>query len=99
MATTQQPSFAPSASARLSAGPASSQVAIPGVGAAILRVSNPGQVTAYVLLGASAAVAVTPETGAAVLPGETLWLSIGAETNIAACTDSGFTQLNLTAGN
>lgn len=99
MANTQQPSFAPAASAQMPVSDASSQVAIPGTDNSILRVSNPGAVAAYVLLGSSAEVSVTPESGMVVEPGETAWLTIGSETNIAAVTAAGFTQLNLTAGN
>lgn len=82
--------FAPSAVARMSAGPASSTCAVSGTTA---LVTNLGPVPVFVLMAAS----VTLATGVAILPGTSLALTVSGGT-LAAITESGQAALNVASG-
>ena len=60
--------YAPSASQQVVASGIAQTIANPGTGAT-LRLANVGAEPVYVALGASSPVAVTPQTGLAILPG------------------------------
>jgi hypothetical protein len=91
--------FAPSGSVFLSAAPTSSQVALPvSDSPPTALVTNTGDQVAYVELGTSSAVVAAIQTSMAVLPGQSVALTLGANTNLAAITLSRQVGLNITTG-
>ncbi len=102
MALIPQSAFTPDTAAGVSAGPASAAFALPGTlaGDTVVRVTNVGTMAVYCKLGNSA-VAVTNSTGLCVMPGDTVYLGIGANTHIAMTTGTQGTSstINLTTGN
>lgn len=97
MATTQIPSFAPTAFAFIgNSGATSNRVLLPTTGTpTIALVSNPGPHTTYVLLGASNAVVASQTAGVALFSGQSIALTIGTNTYIACHGGS----LNIAVGN
>lgn len=94
------PAIAPTGQANLAASIVSANVAIPLTGTPTqVLVTNLGPLVAFVLLGASNAVAVTPDVGTPVLPYSTQVLTIGGNTYLAAVTQGNSTVLRITAGN
>jgi hypothetical protein len=96
MATTQIPSFAPTAFASIAnSGASSNRVALPVTGTpTIALVSNPGPHTAYIALG-TATVVASPTNGLALQSSQSIALTIGANTYIACFGGS----LNIAVGN
>lgn len=91
----------PTGQAALTAGTASSNVAIPVTGTPTqVLVQNLGNRPAFVLLGSSSAVAATVASGTPVLPNPDggVVLTLGVNTYIAAITSNGSTPLRITAG-
>lgn len=72
--------------------------AIPGGAGPTLLVSNLGPNPAVVLLGTSNAVTVTASTGIAVIPGQSIPLTVGSNTYIASIGVGGDATLNLAQG-
>ena len=98
-------SFSPTASITLSAGKTSTAVAIPTTGspttAVITNISSPGNETGnvgFIQMGTSSSVQASDLTSYAVLAGQAVVLTIGSNTYIAAVTQFGETQLNITVG-
>jgi hypothetical protein len=95
------PPLTPTGVAALSAGSASSRVLIPATGTpTAIMITNLGPNDAFVLLG-SVSVVATVATGTAVRAGaDPVLLSIGANTYLAAITQSAALNaaLNITAG-
>ena len=91
-------SFAPVASAFLTAGAVSSNVTIP-TGGSILAVTNTGEMLAYATIGTASTLAATFGAGLAIAPGETSFLTPGANTTLAAVAAYQAIGLSLTAGN
>lgn len=78
-------SFAPTAATYIEAGTTSSNVILPTTGTpTVALVANLGVVPVYVLLGSSNAVVVTSATGLPIFPNDKIYLTIGANTYIAA---------------
>ncbi|MGB8478661.1 MAG: hypothetical protein WCE63_07450 [Acidobacteriaceae bacterium] len=78
-------SFTPTGAASIVANGSSQNVLLPTAGTpTIAIVTNVGNDVAYLLLGTSNAVAVTPSTGLALLPGDSINLTIGSNTYLAA---------------
>lgn len=99
MATVTLPSFAPTASIPLTATPAGVNVVLPTTGTPqIAVVTNLGQQIVFVELLASTAT-ISPNGGFAIMPGDSVDLTIGANTNLAAVTLAGLSGLNITVGN
>jgi hypothetical protein len=91
------PSFALSSVASLLAGTVSSNVLLPTVsGATTALITNMGESLVYLLLGSSSVV-VSPATGVALLPGQSIALTIGSATNLAAVSDQSV-PLNIAVG-
>jgi hypothetical protein len=88
------PGFAVSSVVALGATSASSRVAVSGTTA---LVTNLGPSPVFLLLGSSSVVA-TVASGTALLPGASLPLTIGANTYLAAITQSGNASLNIGLG-
>ena len=103
MAVTPQPVFTPDASVGASAGQVSSTVLLPGTPASdtTLRIVNLGSMAVAVKLGTSSAVSCTMSTGTVIMPGQEVYLGIGANTYIAILTGAPGTSstINLTTGN
>jgi hypothetical protein len=98
MAVTTYPAFTPTGRARLSVSSASVRAALSTTGTPTsVLVTNLGQEPAFVLLGSSAVVS-TVTTGLTVLPGDSIFLAIGSNTDLAAVTQSGGTALTLDLG-
>jgi hypothetical protein len=77
----------------------SSQVALPTTGTpTIALLTNLGIQPVFVTLGASSAVVAVAGACAVVLPGRSLALTIGTNTNIAAVTLTGVAGLNVAVG-
>jgi hypothetical protein len=98
-------SLNPTASITLSAGKVSTAVAIPTTGspttAVVTNILAPGNETgnvAFLQMGTSSAVQASDLTSYAVLAGQSVALTIGSNTYIAAVTQFGETQLNITVG-
>jgi hypothetical protein len=92
--------FAPAASFQAVANGVAQSMAIPGT-PATLRIVNLGPKIAYVALGASQPVAVTPQTGLAIEPdGPPEFLTVGSNTFLGIATDAGgfYARLNITTG-
>jgi hypothetical protein len=76
--------FAPSGYTSLEASAASTNVALPsGSSPTAVLVTNLSGYLAYILLGDSE-VSVSSSTGTPLLPGDSIGLTIGSNTNIAA---------------
>jgi hypothetical protein len=104
MANIQESSFAMDAATGTSFGFASTAVALPGVlaGDTVLRVCNLGPCPIMVKLGTTGAVSVTSSTGLAIMPGNTVYLTLGANTFIAGVAAGGpgnASSVNLATGN
>jgi hypothetical protein len=103
MALIPTSAFTPDASVGCSAGPTAAAVLLPGTPASdtTLRVTNIGNNPVGVKLGTSSAVTCTMSTGLVVMPGQTEYLGIGANTYLALCTGAPGTSssVNLTTGN
>jgi len=93
-------SFAPTSAFNMPVTQQSSNQAWSATGTpTILFVSNVGDQTVYVALGAST-VKVDPAAATAILPRTPPFpLTIGTNTNIAAVCPGGASALNVTAGN
>lgn len=98
-------SFNPTASLTLPAGKASTAVAIPTTGSpttmVVTNIMAPGNETGnvgFIQMGTSSAVQASDLTSYAVLAGQSVALTIGSNTYIAAVTQFGETQLNITVG-
>lgn len=92
--------FAPATSFQAVANGAAASVAIPGTPATI-RIVNIGPKIAYVALGSSQPVAVTPLTGLAIEPGgPPEFLTVGSNTFLGIATDGAgfYARLNITPG-
>lgn len=100
MANAVQPSFAPVASARLSAiQGSSSRIALPGSGTDIVRVCNYSPLPVGVVLGNGSVVAA-PTTSMVIMPGQVAFLTQGANDHIAAIgIGFGTGLLDVTTGN
>lgn len=93
-------SFAPTAAIEMAVSATSSQIALSTTGTpTIALVSNLSQQPVFVALGASSAVVAVAGACAVVLPGQSLALTIGTNTNLAAITLAGLAGLNITVGN
>ena len=93
-------SFAPTASIAFQATQAGGNVLLPTTGTpTIAVVTNLGQQAVFVLLGSSNTVSVTPNGGIAIMPGDNIVLTIGANTYLAAVSLAGVSGLNITVGN
>lgn len=93
-------SFAPTAGFEMTVTATSSQVVLPTTGTpTIALVSNLSQKPVFVALGASSTVVAVAGACAVVLPGQSLALTIGTNTNIAAVTLAGLAGLNIAVGN
>lgn len=91
--------FTPTGQAALVANGTSSNVAVPLTGTPTqVLVTNLGLIPAFVVLGASNAVAATVATGTPILPGNSLPLVLGANTYLAAVTTGDPTSLRISAG-
>lgn len=104
MANIQESSFAVDAAVGASFGGTTSNVAVPGTPASdtILKVTNLGPCHIAIKLGASIAVVVTPSTGLIILAGQSVNLTLGANTFIAgiACGGSqSSSTVNIASGN
>ncbi len=84
MANPQYPAFTLTGKASLIASAASSNVALSTTGTPTCAiVSNLGMYAAWVLLGTSNAVAVTPGSGVCVLPGQSVTLALASNSYLA----------------
>lgn len=93
-------SFAPTAAVEMAVTATSSQVALPSTGTpTIALLTNLGIQPVFVALGASSAVTAAVGACAVVMPGRSLALTIGTNTNLAAVTLTGMTGLNIAVGN
>lgn len=104
MAVQTYPSFAPSGQAGLLVSTTSARVAIaaPGAGTTVVMLTNIGPYTAFIVLGDNTVVA-TVASGTPILPmggtaGGQIFLTVGANTNVAAITATGNTELRITGG-
>lgn len=91
--------FAPAAAQGTSFGFVSTNVAIPGAGT-VLRITNLGPCHISVKLGDGTAT-VTQATGMVVLAGQTEYLTVGGNTNIAGVAAGGpgnTSTVNLSSG-
>lgn len=99
------PSFNVDGAIGTSFGFASTAVAIPGTSLGTdtaVRVTNLGPCHITVKLGATNAVTVTQSTGITILAGDTLYLTLGANTFIAGVAAGGpgnSSTVNLATGN
>jgi hypothetical protein len=91
-------SFAPANSTFLAVSPTSANVAIPS-GGTILAVTNLGIYPAFVAIGTAGTLAATAPNHMPILPDTQVFLTIGADTTLAAVTLQQLTGLNLTSGN
>jgi hypothetical protein len=98
-------SFNPAASLTLSAGKTSTTVAIPTTGSpttlVVTNIPAPGNGTgnvAFVQMGTVSTIQASDLTSYPVLPNQSVVLTIGSNTYIAAVTQFGETQLNITVG-
>ncbi len=98
-------SLNPTASLTLSCGKTSSAAAIPTTGSpttmVVTNIPAPGNETgnvAFVQMGTSSSVLASDLTSYPVLAGQSVVLTIGSNTYIAAVTQFGETQLNITVG-
>jgi hypothetical protein len=99
MANVQVSSFGPTAATSLIAGLASTNVILPTTGTpTVILVTNMGVVPAYVLLGTSNAVVVTSATGLPIMPGKSIYLTVGSNTYLAAIAAQ-TTPLSIVVGN
>lgn len=93
------PAISPTGQVDLPVSTTSSNVLIPAIGNPTqVLVTNLGPLVAFVLLGASNAVAATVDTGTPVLPYTSLALTLTPNTYIAAITQGNNTVLRITAG-
>jgi hypothetical protein len=92
--------FLASAIATLSASTVSSEIAFPASGSALtLLITNNSLVsTVYVLPGGTSVVATLIPPSTPILPGQTIALPQGLNTNIAAVTVSGTASLTIQSG-
>ena len=92
--------FAPAAYGTMSAQGNSSNIAIPGGATGpTLLITNLGPQPAFVLLSTSNATVVTQATGIAVMAGQSLALTVGTNTRIAAIANGfGSSYLSLVSG-
>lgn len=90
MPATQLPSFTVDGAVGTSFGYVSSRVALPGTpgGDISVRIANLGPCPVAVKLGDNTVV-VTQSTGLVILAGDTVYLTIGAATNIAGAACGG----------
>jgi hypothetical protein len=103
MASTQA-NFAPDASTGTSFGSTSSTVALPGTPASdsMVRVCNLGPCHIAVKLGTASNIPVTSSNGMMILAGETVYLTLGANTflgGVSAGGPSSASTVNITTGN
>lgn len=92
-------SFAPTAATDIIAGPTTANVILPTTGTpTVVCITNLGQLPAFVLLGSSSAVVVTSATGLPVMPNAQIFLTIGANTYLAAIAAQ-TTPLQINVGN
>ncbi|MFL9904265.1 hypothetical protein PQR71_40110 [Paraburkholderia fungorum] len=92
-------SFAPTAAVEMPVTATSSQVALPTTGTpTIALLTNLGIQPVFVSLGTSSAVAAVAGACAVVMPGKSLALTIGTNTNLAAVTLTGASGLNVAVG-
>lgn len=99
MATATVPSFAPTAAVNLPVSTTSANVLIPTTGtpqAAI--VTNIGEHTTFVQMGVGNTTAATTTTSLALMPGNSVVLTIGSNTYLAGITLAGVSQLNIAVG-
>ena len=76
--------FTPAAYARMSVKNTSSSLLLPGSGNACMYVINHGPAPVVFLLSTSAATVATENTGMYILPGQALYIGVGANTYISA---------------
>lgn len=89
--------FTPSGAASLAVSPVSGSVAFPSVGASLTAVIvNTGSTTAFIVAGNSQVAATL--AGTPIAPGQTVAISQGYNTNLAAITASGTTTLSIQSG-
>jgi hypothetical protein len=99
MAAIALSSFSPTAAIPLAVNQAGVNVALPTAGTpTIAVVTNLSQQIVYVALGAST-VTVVPGAGMAIMPADSVALTIGTNTNLAAVTLAGLAGLNIAVGN
>lgn len=99
MAVNTEAAFSPTGKAELGASSTSARVAFPTSGTpTIVRVTNNGQTDAFLLMGDNTVVA-TVSTGLALLARTSIFLTIGANTNLAAVTQANGTALTVDVGN
>ena len=88
--------YAPTSTQQAVATTAAQSVAVTGT---TLRIVNLGPGTAYVALGSSQPVAVTPQTGLAIeAGGPPEFLTVGANTFLGIVTDALTARLNVSEG-
>jgi len=93
------PAIAPTGQAGLAVSTTSTNVQIPTAGTPTqIMVTNMGPLTAFVALGTSNTVSVTPSTGTPILPYTSVVLTLGSNTWLAGATQGSGTVLLLTAG-
>jgi len=99
--------FTPDISAGDFAGPTSAAVALPNPADSLLYLVNLGSCTVYFKLGTTSAVSVTPQTGMALNPGQSLIVGAQGMSYIAMIVTGSLGQgliqsgspVNLTSGN
>jgi hypothetical protein len=95
---TTVPSFAPTAAVEAAVSTTSARVAIPTTGSpTVVVVTNLSGQAVFVALGGSN-VTVSAGGGVPVMPFGKLALTIGGNTYLAAITQAGFAELDLTVG-
>jgi hypothetical protein len=88
--------YAPTSTQQVVATVAAQSVAISGT---TLRIINLGPDVAYIALGSSQPVAVTPQTGLAIKPGgPPEFITVGANTFMGYITDRAYARLNVSQG-
>jgi hypothetical protein len=91
--------FAPTAYSSFAALSTSTNVALPGGGGATLLVTNLGPNPVVIALGNAALILAGSGNGIALNPGQSIALTVGANTNIAAMAlGFGNAQLNMAQG-
>jgi hypothetical protein len=91
-------SFAPSGYANLIGSGASQSVILPTSGTPTTAlVTNIGSQITFVALGGSS-VSVSPSTGLPLTPGQSIPLTIGSNTYLAAATAGGALQISIVVG-
>lgn len=99
MALTPVSAFTPAGYVQLTVTQTSTNVALPGSGNTTALITNNGGSGVVILLG-NGSVVVTPATGLYLGPGQSIYLGIGANTNLAAIFPGGVfeSSLNIAVG-